>query len=470
MTLRTRLALGFAVIFAVVIGAAVFTVTSQRTQLYDQIDDRLVSTPLPPNARIPPAGGEEREAPPVDPPERVEPEAVDTESISDLYVAVVDADAEGEFMLRAVIEGQLLVDVPDTQSIITEEPTESTLTTVDGIDGASTFRLLYLPATETTLGVVFAVPLDSADDTIRQLTYTFIGVAAVILLVVVLIASWISRFGLRPISAMTDVAEAISSGDRERRAPLDTPSTEAGRLGHAFNVMLDEHDTSDTRLRQFVSNASHELRTPLTSIRGYLDLYAAGGFREPGQLDDAIRRMQVEAERMNLLVEDLLVLAKFDEEQPLDITAVRVDQLVHDVAALTLAAHPEREVIVDASDEVVISADRLRLHQAVAALLDNAVRHTPDEAAIRVGLAHTADEIVLSVADSGPGLTADEALSVFDRFSRGDRSRARRTGGSGLGLSITQAIVHAHGGEISATATPGDGATFTIELPVGATP
>ena len=165
---------------------------------------------------------------------------------------------------------------------------------------------------------------------------------------------------------------------------MDDDATEAGRLGHAFNVMLDERDSSETRLRQFVSNASHELRTPLTSIRGYLDLYAAGGFRNPGELDDAMRRLQVEAVRMNLLVEDLLVLAKFDEVQSLDITTFPLDEMVHDVVALARAAHPIREIHVDAPDPIEVNADHLRLHQALAALVDNAVRHTPDDSTIRV--------------------------------------------------------------------------------------
>jgi two-component system OmpR family sensor kinase len=159
------------------------------------------------------------------------------------------------------------------------------------------------------------------------------------------------------------------------------------------------------------------------------------------------------------------VLAKFDEEQPLDMTTVRVDTLARDVAALMLAAHPDRQINVDAPDAVEVNADRLRLHQALAALVDNAVRHTPDDASIEIVTARTDDGIELSVRDSGPGLSHDEAAAVFDRFSRGDQSRARTTGGSGLGLSITQAIVHAHGGEISVTATPGHGATFTIALP-----
>ena len=469
MKLRTRVLFGFAMIFVIVIAAGVFTVNAQRNQLYDQIDDRLIATPLPPETRARPGGSSDStggQAPAGDAPGRGAAQPLDDDSISDLYVAVLTSDDT----VRPVIEGQLLDDLPDVQSLVDDRPTDTTIVTTEGIEGTSTFRVLYLPGTEASFDAIVAVPVDDVDDTIRQLTYTFIGIAGLILLALIVIASWLNRFGLRPISAMTDVAEAISSGERDRRATVDGDSTEAGRLGHAFNVMLDERDSSEARLRQFVSNASHELRTPLTSIRGYLDLYAAGGFRKEGELDDAMRRLQVEAERMNLLVEDLLVLAKFDEEQPLDITTFRLDEVVHDVAALARAAHPDRVIDVDVPGPLEVGADRLRLHQALAALVDNAVRHTSDDTSIRVAADRRAGHVELSVTDWGPGLTAAEAAAVFDRFTRGDRSRARRTGGSGLGLSITQAIVQAHGGEISVTATPGDGATFTIALPTDTAP
>jgi two-component system OmpR family sensor kinase len=455
--LRTRVLLGFAMIFLVVIAAGIFTVNAQRNQLYDQVDDRLIATPLPPEARARPTGGA---------PNRGAAQPLADETISEIYVAVITPDDT----VRPVIEGQLLTDLPDLQSLVDDRPTDATITTTKGVEGISTFRVLFLPGTDASLEAIVAVPVDDVDDTIRRLTYTFVGVAGLILLTLILIASWLNRFGLRPISAMTDVAEAISSGERNRRAEVTDDSTEAGRLGHAFNLMLDERDTGEERLRQFVSNASHELRTPLTSIRGYLDLYAAGGFRQPGELDDAMRRLQIEASRMNLLVEDLLVLAKFDEEQPLDITTVRIDDLAQDVAALALAGYPDRRITVDAPDELEIDADRLRLHQALAVLVDNAIRHTPDDAEIRVAAARIAEHVELSVADTGHGLSADEVAAVFDRFSRGDRSRARRTGGSGLGLSIAQAIVRAHGGEISVATTPGDGATFTIRLPPAGKP
>ena len=460
MTLRTRLVAGFAVLFCIFAVAGAFTVSSQRSQLIDQVDDLLTATPLPPEARARPGGAA------IAPQPRPETapgtgQRVDDQSISDLYVAVID---DGE--LRPVIIGTLLGDVPDIEFLVDDPPTDTLFESVEGLAGTSTFRVVFMPGTAASFDTVVAVPIDGVDETIRQLSFTFVGVAVVILLALVLIFSWVNRFGLRPLYEMTRVAEAISSGERGRRAAVANHHTEAGRLGSAFNVMLDERDDGEARLREFVSNASHELRTPLTSIRGYVDLYRAGGFRKPGDLDDAMRRMQFEAERMNRLVEDLLVLAKFDEEQPLDVAPVDVGVLVGDVVALAIAAHPGRRIEAHVSTPIEIRADHFRLHQALAALVDNAIRHTPEGARVEVAARRRDDVVELSVADSGPGLSPDEAATIFDRFVRGDRSRSRSTGGSGLGLSISQAIVHAHGGEISVAATPGEGATFVITLPV----
>lgn len=461
MKLRTRLLLGFAVIFAVVIAAGFFTVAAQRNRLYQQIDDRLIATPLPQETRVRPGAGTATggQAPRAGAPGAAS--RVDGESISDLYVAVLTTEG----LLRPMIEGQLLTDVPDLEIFVEAVPTSTTFITTAGVNGTSTFRAVLLPGSTTSLAAIVAVPVDGVDDAIRQLSFIFLTVAGVILLVLILIASWVSRLGLRPLTAMTDVSEAISSGERHRRADVANDATEAGRLGHAFNVMLDERDNSEARLRQFVSNASHELRTPLTSIRGYVDLYQAGGFRNPGELDDAMRRLEFEAERMNRLVEDLLVLAKFDEEHSLDISKVLLNEMIVDVVAFAIAAHPRRDITIDAPTSITVDGDHFQLHQALTALVDNAVQHTPEHSTIQVAASLKGSQVVVSVVDSGHGLTASEADVVFDRFSRGDRSRTRKTGGSGLGLSITQAIVHAHGGEITVTSTPGQGATFTITLP-----
>ena len=467
MKLRTRLWVGFALIVAIVAVAGVVAVSTQRDRLSDQIDDRLLATPLPPGTRAPPgvevaaAEAGERVAPAQPAPQRV-----DDESISDLYVAVINSDAT----IRPVVIGLLLDDVPDLGALPAEPATSSQLTTVDGIEGTQRFRVLVLPGEANSLETIVAIPIDDVDETLRQLSLTFAAMAGLIVVASLAIVSWVTRYGLQPLHAMTDVADAISAGERGRRAEVADDGTEAGQLGQAFNLMLDEQEHSEARLRRFVSNASHELRTPLTSIRGYVDLYRSGGFRNEGQLDDAMRRVQFEAERMNGLVEDLLLLAKFDEEAPIERSAIDLAVVVDDVVALALAAHPDRTIEVVGSGPIPVEADRFRLHQALTAVVDNAIQHTPAGSTVQV-VARSDDEAAsVSVIDDGPGLTEAEATAVFERFHRGDASRSRSTGGSGLGLSIARSIVAAHGGEIAATATPGEGATFTITLPAAPAP
>ncbi len=448
MTLRTRLLLGLGVTLSVFVAAVTFTVFAQRDHLLDQVDDQLRSTPLPPSGPQPAPAAQPTD--PADPP------------ISDLYLASLRPDGS----VTVLIEGQRLTDRPVLQSFLEDPPHQPTVRSVDGENGPSRFRVLYIPGRGIGPATVVAVPLDNVDDTVTQLIYTFLVVALLITVVLAVIGFWVNRLGVRPITEMTATADAIAAGDRDRRAESYGETTEAGRLSNALNVMLDQRDEAEDRLRQFVSNASHELRTPLTSIRGYLDLYAEGGFREPGQLDDAVRRMRDESARMNLLVEDLLVLARLDEQQPLDLAPVDIVEMLHDIAASALAAHPDRIVTVTETQALTVSADRLRLQQAVAGLVDNAITHTPPSTAIQLHGAQSEGAVDVIVSDTGPGLSADVAARVFDRFYRGDASRSRVAGGAGLGLSITKSIVEAHDGEITVASAPGEGTAFTVRLPV----
>lgn len=459
MRLRTRLWVGFSVIVLTVVGAGIFTVEVQRRHAQEQVDDRLAAVRLPPETRVRPAGGSASGgARPAAPPSAVGSE---DESISDVFVAVVEPSGE----LSPVLVGQMLDDSPDLTALVESPPSTPTYATVDGAAGVSTFRALFLPGTATSVDAVIAVSTDDEGAAVRTLALTLAGMAIVVLAASLGIGSWVSRYGIRPINDLTGVAVAISGGARDRRAAVAGESTEADQLGHAFNVMLDERDRAEDRLREFISNAAHELRTPLTSIRGYAELYRAGGFRGEGALDDAMRRLQFEAERMSGLAEDLLTLAKFDEERPIERSTVRLDEVVADVVDLARAASPDREIRVDVPDELWAEADRFRIHQAITALVDNAAQHTPAGSAIDVSAVSAGTHVVVKVADEGPGLSEAEAAMVFDRFSRGDASRSRTSGGSGLGLSIAQAIARAHGGDVSVTATPGSGATFSIWLP-----
>ena len=447
MTLRTRLLLAALATFAVFVGGSVFALANQERHLIEQVDDLLTSTPLPRRG----------DAQPPRSVEQVDGEQVDGPPISDLYMAVVDADGSFE----TLVEGQRLTDVPALDELLSDQPDTPTLLDLDGRAGTSEFRVLYTPAEGPRIASIIALPTDNVRTTINQLRITFGLIAAGLAAILTMVGFWMNRYGLRPITKMTETADAITQGDRTRRADGSGDTTEVGKMATALNLMLDERDVDEARMRAFVSDASHELRTPLTSIGGYLDLYQEGGFRGPGQLDDAVRRMQLEASRMNLLVGDLLLLAKLDEQQPLVTERVDATLLMGDIAASALARQPGRHIEVTAppAGTVMLMADRLRLHQAISVVVDNALGHTPIDTPIEL-IVRGGDVVHFCVADDGPGLSVQDAERIFDRFYRGDASRARTSGGSGLGLSIARSIVEAHGGTLDVESQPGEGARF----------
>jgi signal transduction histidine kinase len=222
---------------------------------------------------------------------------------------------------------------------------------------------------------------------------------------------------------------------------------------------------NEARLRQFVADASHELRTPLTSIRGYAELWRAGGLRGGGDVDDAMRRMEQEARRMGILVDDMLLLARLDQGRPLETVPLRFDGLVDDAVRDARAVEPDRTIDL-AAEPVTVTGDDHRLRQIVGNLLANARLHTPPGTPVHVTVRAAGERVRLEVADEGPGLEPDVAARVFERFFRGDPARTRASGGSGLGLSIVAAVVEAHGGRVSVDTAPGAGTRFVVDLPL----
>jgi two-component system OmpR family sensor kinase len=229
---------------------------------------------------------------------------------------------------------------------------------------------------------------------------------------------------------------------------------------------FDDRAESEDRLRRFLSDASHELRTPLASIRGYAELFRLGVAREPEELERAMARIESEAARMGVLVENLLLLARLDELPEMRLVPVDLRQLAEHAAQDTSAVAPRREVRLTADDEVRVLADPEQLRQVLANLTRNAVVHTPAEAAIEINVRRDGDLGVLEVRDHGPGLPDDAGEHVFDRFWRTEGGRSRGRGGSGLGLAIVKAIVLAHHGEVHAANAPDGGAVFTVTLPI----
>lgn len=291
------------------------------------------------------------------------------------------------------------------------------------------------------------------------------------------------RRSMAPLRQVEDTAAAIAAGDLSRRIPERPTTTEVGSLTASLNTMLTQieaafrdRETSEARTRRFAADASHELRTPLASVRGYAELYRQGAV-PPGEVDTVMRRIEDEAKRMGGLVEDLLLLARLDEQRPTRSEPVDLAALAVDAALDAQALDPDREVTVaglagpDADPAPApVLGDEDRLRQVVANLVANAVRHTPGgspiELAVGTDAAAGTTEAVLEVRDHGPGLAPEHAERVFERFYRVDASRHRGTGGgSGLGLSIVAAVAAAHGGTASVRATPGGGATFVLRLP-----
>ena len=463
MTLRVRLLFASAVIVATVLAGAVTILRSQESHLIDQVDAQLVaSQPFLGRGPIRPDVGVQPE-----PPERPADLAeADDGPVSQLYVAVIADD-----QVTTVLRGQLLGDVPDVPGDIAGalDGGETAVMTLSGVTSSTRFRVAVAPIDGTEAVTVAALPLDEVDESIDKLRTALGVMSATIVVVLGLAIWWLHRLGLRPVAKVTEVADDISRGERHRRVTGTRPNTEAGRLAAAFNTMLDEQHASEERLRQFVSDASHELRTPLTSIRGYLDLYAEGGFRKDGQLDDMIRRMSQESARMGDLVEDLLTLAKFDEHRPLRTEQVDVRELLDNAAVDARATQPERSIVVEGdAGPIVVAGDTFRLQQVVTILVDNALHHTPRSAAIRLGAHRRGDDLTAWVADAGPGMPREQADRVFDRFFRGDSGRTRSRGGSGLGLAIAKSIVDAHHGTIEVHTGEGQGCTFVVTVPVGA--
>jgi two-component system OmpR family sensor kinase len=345
--------------------------------------------------------------------------------------------------------------------------------------GSVTYRIRvnYLPDDEGVL--ILATSEHEVTATMMQLGL----VEAATWLLAFCFVGWMSshriKRHLRPFERMGDQIVAIGSGELDQRVSPADPGTELGRVGNSVNLMLtrlehsfNEQRASENRLRRFIADASHELRTPLASIRGYAELFRRGASSRPEDLALAMRRIESEAARMGVLVDELLLLARLDSGRPLERTVVDLGALIHDAARDSLAADGRWPVTArvepdtpGGSVHVIGDADRLR--QVLANLLSNVRAHTPPGTAATISARRTPDTVLLAVSDDGPGLTERQQRLVFERFYRADASRGRGdgTGGSGLGLSIVASVAAAHGGSAEVSSTPGAGTVFTVRLP-----
>ncbi|RPF35772.1 cell wall metabolism sensor histidine kinase WalK [Streptomyces sp. TLI_185] len=273
---------------------------------------------------------------------------------------------------------------------------------------------------------------------------------------------------MRPLEDMVETSTAIAEGDLTRRVPSSHhPTQEVEQLRLALNSMLHQVESayrtrehSAAQLRRFVADASHELRTPLSAIRGYLQLYDKGMLSDPDERKRAWERVLAETDRMGRLVDELLTLARLDQQPELRFRNVDVSRLVRDAAEDLRVQQPERPIKVAADGAVLVHADESGLRQVLGNLVGNVRTHTPEDVAVRLGVEREEGVVRLCVADEGPGLCEQDAARVFDRFFR-----AGGGAGSGLGLAIVQGVVQAHGGEVAVCTSPGEGLAVTVTLP-----
>ena len=405
--------------------------------------------------------------------------------------------------------------------------------------------------TTETVTLVVGTDLGDVNQSIGYLTDIDLLVSGAVIIILAIVGIAVVRASLRPLTDIEETAAAIADGDLSQRVPDRDPRTEVGRLGRSLNAMLSQIETafrarteseeaarrSEWRMRQFVADASHELRTPLTAIRGYAEYYRQrGGVEEiqgpparpalgradadtdtaspdaamsarhayarpeaegplsRAEVDRIMQRVEQESSRMGVLVEDMLLLARLDQQRPLERHTVDMLTLAADAVHDARVVAPDRNIdlTVGAGAAFLVIGDEVRLRQVIGNLMSNALHHTPEGSpiAVRIRLA-SLDEwraaaaragrdalaatdpdappspaVVVEIADQGPGLTPEQAEHVFERFYRGDQARTRKSGGSGLGLAIVAALVTAHGGTVWAESPPGGGAIFRFAIPL----
>lgn len=414
---------------------------------------------------------------------RLQIESVVSNVSADTLVALIEADSAGigPSQLAAVAiaaDGSVLGAIPaghaestDAVPDLSDDDIAALRESPDPFMVGERKDLFRVTAVELDNGtlLVLAHPLEVLISTMRGSLKILAGVGLSAALILAAGVWWLIRHELRPLADMAKTADRINEGDLSERVAIERPSNEVGRLGGALNGMLARiedalavKEQSEGKMRRFVADAAHELRTPLTSIRGYAELYRRGA-TTPEHVDRSFGRIEHEAARMGDLVDDLVLLAKLDEQRPFDREQVDIRRVVEEVVADARAVEPTRPLTVDVStDECLIEGDEGRLRQVVVNLLGNVRAHTDPSTAATVRISRDGRHLVLAVADEGPGMDSVHTGRAFERFYQAGSDRA--TPGSGLGLSIVRSIVESHGGDVSIDSVPGRGTEVTVRL------
>jgi two-component system OmpR family sensor kinase len=380
-------------------------------------------------------------------------------------------DGDGDVLVRDTFSYDTDYPTPD----LPESIPLGTLLTVDAEgDSDVSFRVLAQESPRFGGGmIVTAVPLTESERTLDRLLLVEGIVIAGVLIAVGGLGWTLVGVGLRPLERMAGTADDIAAGDLSRRVSPATDRTEVGRLGLALNAMLarlerafSKQEASEQRLRRFLADASHELRTPLASIRGYAELHRMGAAASPAETEKAMRRIEDEARRMGVLVQDLLTLARLDEVRDAERTVIDLAELARDATDDAQVTDPTRAIALHGDAEpALVLGDGHQLRQVLANLLRNALVHTPAGTPIEVSVGEEDGTVRVEVRDHGPGLPPGDPDALFERFWRAEAGRERGRAGAGLGLAIVAGIVGAHHGEVHAANAPDGGARFFLTLP-----
>jgi two-component system, OmpR family, sensor kinase len=475
MTLLARrpLRVQLSLLIIVLLGAgllvsSLLATAALRGYLVGQVDAQLMdaaqrfsSFPGP----IPPAGESQPEGP--RPPSR-------------FHIEIVTPDGTA----TVVSESMSNEPIPALPEFAELQSSAGTPLTVGAVQGPGTWRVLATELRNGSGWAVVALPLSDVQGTVVRLVILQVVVGVIVIVIGGATGYVVVRRSLRPLDEMAGTAHLIADGDLSLRVPEAATSAEVDELATSFNTMVTRIEESfaaqtaseaqarqsEARMRRFVADAGHELRTPLTSIRGYAELIEQGAAPDPR---DAVARIQSEATRMGELVDDLQLLARMDEQRPLERGSVDLAELAAEAVESARVTDPDRRFDLIADDgSPVVMGDARRLRQVLDNLLSNAVRYSPAGSAVDVAVAIIDDEGTraarVTVTDLGGGLGQEDAARVFDRLYRTDEARSRVHGGSGLGLAIVRSIVEAHGGDVFVTSELGRGSTFGFDLPLQA--
>ncbi len=473
LSLRARLILGVIALAAVGLGAAdVVTYSSLSSFLISRTDSSLEQAHVSAEQAIPngsrdagsrgprPQGGNQF---------FVGGDFVQVRRLNGAVVRTVaarqfpDSDAEPSPRLPKTIDLEQPSDGQDSVRSLT----------VAAVSGGERYRVrASIEGSAPNYVLIVAAPLHDVDSTLHRLLWIELLVTGLVLAGIAAVGLWVVRLSLRPLDAIGATAAAIAGGELSRRIERADDRTEVGRLGASLNAMLAQieaafkaREASERKLRRFVADASHELRTPLAAVRAYAELFTRGAASRPDDLARSMTGISRESERMSLLVDDLLLLARLDEGRPLEREPVALDEVVHEAVETARTLDPERPLEVELEPAAVIG-DRDRLRQIVDNLLANVRAHTAPLTPVRVSIERLNGSVRVTVADRGGGMSADQAAHVFERFYRTDASRTRASGGVGLGLSIVAAVAAAHEGSVGVESVAGEGTSFHVDLPL----